>query len=93
MKKIKIGICGWGTVATALHRSILENKNQIKRTHQVDLEIVAIGARRDNPKYSAGETKILRNIFDVLKEDIDVELHDMVTKELFEIRETRRSIV
>ena len=51
MKKIKIGICGWGTVATALHKSILENKNQIKRTHQVDLEIVAIGARRDNPKY------------------------------------------
>ena len=29
----------------------------------------------------------------LLKEDIDVELHDMVTKELFEIRETRRSIV
>ena len=54
MKKIKIGICGWGTVATALHRSILENKNQIKRTHQVDLEIVAIGARRDNPKNRAG---------------------------------------
>ena len=29
----------------------------------------------------------------LIKEDIDVELHDMVTKELFEIRETRRSIV
>ena len=29
----------------------------------------------------------------LLKEDIDVELHDIVTKELFEIRETRRSIV
>ena len=29
----------------------------------------------------------------LLKEDIDAELHDMVTKELFEIRETRRSIV
>ena len=28
----------------------------------------------------------------LLKEDIDVELHDMVTKELFEIREQRRSI-
>ena len=27
-----------------------------------------------------------------LKEDIDVELHDMVTKELFEVREQRRSI-
>ena len=29
----------------------------------------------------------------LLKEDIDAELHDMVTKELFEVRETRRSIV
>ena len=72
MKKIKIGICGWGTVATALHSSIIKNKNQIKKTHQVDLEIVAIGARRDNPKYNPGETKILRDIFDVLDEDIDV---------------------
>ena len=72
MKKIKIGICGWGTVATALHSSIIKNKNQIKRTHQVDLEIVAIGARRDNPKYNPGETKILRDVFDVLDEDIDV---------------------
>ena len=72
MKKIKIGICGWGTVATALHSSIIKNKNQIKRTHQVDLEIVAIGARRDNPKYNPDETKILRDIFDVLDEDIDV---------------------
>ena len=72
MKKIKIGICGWGTVATALHSSIIKNKNQIKSTHQVDLEIVAIGARRDNPKYNPGEIKILRDVFDVLDEDIDV---------------------
>ena len=28
----------------------------------------------------------------LLKEYIDVELHDMVTKELFEVREQRRSI-
>ncbi len=28
----------------------------------------------------------------LLKEDIDVELHDMVTKELYEVREQRRSI-
>ena len=28
----------------------------------------------------------------LLKEDIDVELHDMVTYELFEIREQRRPI-
>ena len=34
-------------------------------------------------------SKYLRSL---LKEDIDVELHDMVTKELFEVREQRRSI-
>ena len=34
-------------------------------------------------------TNYLRSL---LKEDIDVELHDMVTKELFEIREKRRPI-
>ena len=28
----------------------------------------------------------------LLKEDIDAELHDMVTKELFEVREKRRPI-
>ena len=28
----------------------------------------------------------------LLKEDIDVELHDMVTKELFEVREQRSPI-
>ena len=35
-------------------------------------------------------TNYLRSL---LKEDIDVELHDMVTYELFEVRETRRPIV
>ena len=35
-------------------------------------------------------TNYLRSL---LKEDIDVELHDMVTKELFEVREKRRPIV
>ena len=35
-------------------------------------------------------TNYLRSL---LKEDIDVDLHDMVTKELFEVREQRRPIV
>ena len=34
-------------------------------------------------------TNYLRSL---LKEDIDVELHDMVTKELFEVREQKRPI-
>ena len=35
-------------------------------------------------------TNYLRSL---LKEDIDLDLHDMVTYELFEIREQRRPIV
>ena len=37
----------------------------------------------------AASSNYLRSL---LKEDIDVELHDMITKELFEVREQRRSI-
>ena len=48
--------------------------------------------REENLTYQdikEASTNYLRSL---LKEDIDVELHDMITKELFEIRETRRPI-
>ena len=48
--------------------------------------------REENLTYQdikEASTNYLRSL---LKEDIDVELHDMVTKELFEIREKRRPI-
>ena len=67
MAKLKIGICGWGNVATGLYEQLV-NGNEIYS----DWEIYCIGARRDNPKCDPGSTKILRDIFDVLQEDIDV---------------------
>ena len=67
MAKLKIGICGWGNVATGLYEQLV-NGNEIYS----DWEICCIGARRDNPKCNPGSTKILRDIFDVVQEDIDV---------------------
>ena len=67
MAKLKIGICGWGNFATGLYEQLV-NGSQIYS----DWEICCIGARRDNPKCNPGSTKILRDIFDVVHEDIDV---------------------
>ena len=67
MAKLKIGICGWGNVATGLYEQLV-NGDEI----YADWEICCIGARRDNPKCNPGSTKILRDIFEVVEEDIDV---------------------
>ena len=72
MKSLKIGICGWGNVATGLFNTIKSNYGLIQSNGNIDIEIVVIGARRDNPKCDPGEVKIERDIFDVINHDIDV---------------------
>ena len=72
MKTLKIGICGWGNVATGLFKAIEKNSNLIQLNGGVNLTIDVIGARSDNPKCNPGKTKIERDIFDVIKHDIDV---------------------
>tara|TARA_B100001250_G_scaffold188116_1_gene161628 strand:- start:4899 stop:6164 length:1266 start_codon:yes stop_codon:yes gene_type:complete len=72
MKSLKIGICGWGNVATGLFNTIKLNYELIQSNGNLDIEIVVIGARRDNPKCDPGEVKIERNIFDVIDHEIDV---------------------
>ena len=72
MNSLRIGICGWGNVATGLYKAINSNSEQIKSAGNTNIDIVVIGARRDNPKCDPKETKIERDIFDVLDYDIDV---------------------
>ena len=67
MAKLKIGICGWGNVATGLYEQLV-NGDEI----YANWEICCIGARRDNPNCNPGSIKILRDIFKVVEEDIDV---------------------
>ena len=72
MKNLKIGICGWGNVATGLYKTIKDNNDQIASNGNLNIDIKVIGARRDNPKCDPGSVKIERNIFDVINYDIDV---------------------
>ena len=72
MKKLKIGICGWGNVATGLFNTIKNNNDKIRLNGNLEIEIVVIGARRDNPKCDPKNITIERDIFDVLNHDIDV---------------------
>jgi len=72
MKKLKIGICGWGNVATGLYKSLQDNRLQIESSSNTQIEIIVIGARRDNPKCDPKNIIIERDIFDVLNHDIDV---------------------
>ena len=63
--KIKIGICGWGNVATGLFEQLKNSKNE-------SWELVCIGARRDNPNCDPGNITIHRDIFEVINDEIDV---------------------
>ncbi|MFL2708106.1 MAG: homoserine dehydrogenase [Gammaproteobacteria bacterium] len=72
MKNLKIGICGWGNVATGLYKTINSNYELIRSNGNVDIEIVVIGARRDNPKCNPVNVKIERDIFNVMDHEIDV---------------------
>jgi len=71
MKILKVGICGWGNVATGLFRAANENAEAIKLNSGANFSIEVIGARRDNPKCDPGKTLIERDIFAVLDHDID----------------------
>ncbi len=72
MKNLKIGICGWGNVATGLFKTLQTNADQIKKRCNLEIEIIAIGARRDNPKCDPGNAIIERDIFKIMDHDIDV---------------------
>ena len=67
MTKLKIGICGWGNVATGLYEQLICDNELYS-----EWELVCIGARRDNPRCNPGDTKIVRDIFAVPDEDIDI---------------------
>ena len=72
MNKLRIGICGWGNVATGLFKTLETNQEEIKKRGNLEIEIIVIGARRDNPKCDPGNVTIERDIFAVIDHDIDV---------------------
>ena len=72
MEKLKVGICGWGNVATGLFNALQNNADMIASYAGAQFTVSVIGARRDNPKCDPGSTPVERDIFDVINHDIDV---------------------
>ena len=86
---VKIGICGLGTVGSGTFNVLNRNAQSINARAQAELEVIHIGARRDNPDCDIGEIRVSRDIFDVARDpevQILVELigGTSVAKELVE---------
>jgi homoserine dehydrogenase len=70
MTELKVGICGWGNVATGLYEALHGEK--IAQLADCKISVTCIGARRDNPRCDYGDTEVFRDIFDIPEQDIDV---------------------
>ena len=65
---VKIGICGLGTVGSGTFNVLNRNAQSINARAQAELEVIHIGARRDNPACDIGEIRVSRDIFDVARD-------------------------
>lgn len=75
LKSVKIGVCGLGTVASGTVNILKRNKSLIDARAGCDIQVVQIGARRDNPHCDTSGIAITRDIFDVANNpDIDIVL-------------------
>ena len=73
MEKIRVGICGLGTVGSGTFHLLKENAAEISARAGIPVEIVHVGARRDNPNCDVGATRVSRDIFELASApDIDV---------------------
>lgn len=64
---IKIGIAGLGTVGTGTVKLLEQNREEITRRIGRPLEVIQIGARRDNPLCDTSAYNVTRDIFDLVK--------------------------
>ena len=76
-RTVKLGICGLGTVGSGTVNLLASNGESISRKAGVKLEIIHVGARRDNPACDLSVFKVIRDIFAVVDDpevDIVIEL-------------------
>jgi homoserine dehydrogenase len=89
LKPVKIGICGLGTVGSGTFNVLARNADVIAARAQAPLQVVHVGARRNNPACDLGDARVSRDIFEVARDpevQILVELigGTTVAKELLE---------
>ncbi|ACE82700.1 homoserine dehydrogenase [Cellvibrio japonicus] len=73
LKPVRVGICGLGTVGSGTVNILKRNKSLIDARAGSDIQIIQIGARRDNPHCDTSGYAITRDIFEVANNpDVDV---------------------
>lgn len=73
MKPVKIGICGLGTVGSGTLNVLADNAELIAARAQAQLQVIHVGARRDNPVCDLSGIRVSRDIFEVAR-DPEVEI-------------------
>jgi homoserine dehydrogenase len=77
VEPVKVGICGLGTVGCGVFNVIRRNQAEINARSGREIQIVQVGARRDNARCDLSTTQVTRDIFDIADNpeiDILVEL-------------------
>ena len=77
MSSLKIGICGLGTVGSGVVNIFNAHHGLIQQRCNNDLQLLHIGARRDNSDCDTSDYRVSRDIFEVVRDpevDVVVEL-------------------
>jgi homoserine dehydrogenase len=72
-QRIGVGLCGLGTVGSGVVTLLDRHARELSSRCGLALELVHIGARRDNPNCDTSRYKVSRDIFDVVSDpDVDI---------------------
>lgn len=75
MDKVRIGLCGLGTVGSGTLNVLQRNRGEICARAGCELDIVHIGTRSDKPGVDVTGIKVSRDVFDVARDpDVDIVL-------------------
>ena len=73
MASLRIGVCGLGTVGSGVVNIFNDHRGLIEQRCNAGLQVVHIGARRDNADCDTSSYRVSRDVFEVVRDpDVDV---------------------
>ncbi len=67
-KPVTIGLCGLGTVGSGTFKVLRDNAQVIAARAHAPLQVIHIGARRDNPACDPGDIRVSRDVLAVARD-------------------------